>query len=64
MSGDAEPAPAVSAPPPPCVLHGLVERQARRRGDRPAVVDGGRSLTFAELDRRADDLAVTCGAWA
>jgi amino acid adenylation domain-containing protein len=38
-------------------LHDLLRRAARAGGDRLAVVDGARSLTYAELDRRSDQLA-------
>lgn len=38
-------------------IHELVTRSARRFGDRVAVVDGERSLTYAELDRRSNQLA-------
>ncbi|RSS95307.1 non-ribosomal peptide synthetase [Streptomyces sp. WAC05292] len=39
------------------VLHALVEEQARRTPDAPAVRFGGRSLTYRELDERAERLA-------
>ncbi|MET9963043.1 amino acid adenylation domain-containing protein [Streptomyces sp. NPDC006326] len=39
------------------VLHVLVEEQARRTPDAPAVRFGGRSLTYRELDERAERLA-------
>ncbi|HEX2094523.1 MAG TPA: non-ribosomal peptide synthase/polyketide synthase, partial [Longimicrobiaceae bacterium] len=38
-------------------LHELIEAQARRAPDAPAAACGGRTLTYAELDHRADDLA-------
>ncbi|HEX7242133.1 MAG TPA: amino acid adenylation domain-containing protein, partial [Longimicrobiaceae bacterium] len=38
-------------------LHELIEAQARRAPDAPAVACGGRTLTYAELDRRAAALA-------
>ncbi len=39
-------------------LHGLFEEQAGRRPGQPAVVDAtGRSLTYAELDERANRVA-------
>ena len=39
------------------MLGELSAEAARRFGDRLAFVDGDRSLTFAELDRRSDELA-------
>ena len=39
------------------LLHHLLESSAGRHGDRPAVVDGQRSLTYRELDARANRLA-------
>ncbi|HLJ02683.1 MAG TPA: amino acid adenylation domain-containing protein [Solirubrobacteraceae bacterium] len=39
------------------LIHELVTRSARRFGDRPAVVDGDRSVTYSELDRRSNQLA-------
>lgn len=41
----------------PTSLHGLLERSAELRPDGVAVVDGGRSITYRELDRRANQLA-------
>ena len=38
-------------------LHGLVESQTLRTPDRVAVVDGSGSLTYRELDQRANQLA-------
>ncbi len=38
-------------------LHELIEAQARRAPDAPAAACGGRTLTYAELDRRASALA-------
>jgi amino acid adenylation domain-containing protein len=38
-------------------LHRLFERQAERTPDAVAVSSGGRSLTYAELDRRANRVA-------
>ena len=35
----------------------LVRNPAKRFPDRPAVIEGERRLTFAEVDRRADQLA-------
>ncbi len=48
----AHPVPEVSA-----TLHGLVEQQARRTPDAVAVVSGDSSLTYAELDARANRVA-------
>ncbi|MEU7871446.1 amino acid adenylation domain-containing protein [Dactylosporangium sp. NPDC049140] len=42
---------------PAKTLHGLVEEQARRTPDAPAVVFEGRSMSYRELDGRADALA-------
>jgi amino acid adenylation domain-containing protein len=47
----AEPLPQETA------VHRWIEEQARRRPDRLAVVQGERSLTYAELDARAGALA-------
>lgn len=38
-------------------LHGLVESQAQQTPNGVAVISGGRSLTYRELDRRANQLA-------
>lgn len=38
-------------------LHELFARQARKTPDATAVVDAGMALSYAELDRRTDDLA-------
>ncbi|MEU6311424.1 amino acid adenylation domain-containing protein [Streptomyces sp. NPDC047014] len=40
-------------------LHQLFERAADTYGDRPAVSDGGGTIGYAELDRRANRLAHT-----
>jgi amino acid adenylation domain-containing protein len=40
-------------------LHGLLERSARIYPEHPAVVDGDRSLTYAELNAAANRLAHT-----
>ncbi|WP_244406065.1 non-ribosomal peptide synthetase [Streptomyces sp. DSM 40868] len=47
------PAPQAAA----ATLHGLVERQARRTPDAIAVTYGREHLTYAELDRRANQVA-------
>lgn len=39
------------------VLHGLLESAAREHGGRVAVVDGERSLTYAELDEQSSRVA-------
>ena len=39
------------------LLHSLFEEQARKRPDAPAVIDGGRTLSYGELDRRSLRLA-------
>ncbi|HEX2187467.1 MAG TPA: amino acid adenylation domain-containing protein [Longimicrobiaceae bacterium] len=44
-------------PYPPATLHGLVERQVERTPDAIAVVHEGGSLTYRELDARAEALA-------
>ena len=38
-------------------VHELVAEQARRRPDSPAVIAGGATRTYGELDRRAEQLA-------
>lgn len=48
-------------------LHALLSAAAAQRPDAPAVVDGDVGLSYAELDRRADQLARTlraCGVVA
>jgi non-ribosomal peptide synthetase-like protein len=52
---DAEPAPG-TATQPEC-LHALFERQADLRGEVTALICAGRSLSYLELDRRANRLA-------
>ncbi len=42
---------------PPAPWWRLVERQAERTPDAPAVLDGLRTLTYAELDRRSNAVA-------
>lgn len=41
----------------PACLHDLLRAQATRTPDRTAVVFDGRSSTFADLDRRSDEIA-------
>ncbi|MCK7622569.1 non-ribosomal peptide synthase/polyketide synthase [Streptomyces sp. RS10V-4] len=50
-------APAAPDPVPPATLAALVEAAADRRPDAPAVSAPGLTLTFAELERRANRLA-------
>jgi amino acid adenylation domain-containing protein/thioester reductase-like protein len=47
----------MGADPGDLCLHELFERQAQKTPDATAVVDGETTLTYAELDRRADALA-------
>ncbi len=42
---------------PPATVHGLVAARAQRDPDAPAVVAGGRSVTYGELCRRAGHVA-------
>ncbi|HEX8691063.1 MAG TPA: amino acid adenylation domain-containing protein [Longimicrobium sp.] len=44
-------------PVPDLTLHQLFERQARATPERPAIVHGGESLSYAELNRRANRMA-------
>nr|UKU09925.1 Luz2 [Actinomadura luzonensis] len=46
-----------AAPVEPADLAGLVERQAARAPGAPALTCGGRTLTYGELNRRANRLA-------
>jgi non-ribosomal peptide synthetase component F len=46
-----------TAPFPDCCLNELIEAQTRRTPDEVAVRSGDRVLTYAELDRRANQLA-------
>ena len=39
------------------LIHNLIEEQARRTPDATAIVDARETLTYAELDRRADKVA-------
>ncbi|HEU5027346.1 MAG TPA: AMP-binding protein [Spirillospora sp.] len=43
-------------------LTGLFGRHARAHPDRPAVLDGGRALTYAELDAASDEVAAGLAA--
>jgi amino acid adenylation domain-containing protein/thioester reductase-like protein len=43
--------------PQDCTIHGLIAEQAARTPDAVAVVDAGRTLTYAELNAQADRLA-------
>ncbi|MFF2089443.1 amino acid adenylation domain-containing protein [Paenibacillus sp. NPDC058174] len=52
---------AADFPPPRC-LHDCFKEQAASVPDLPAVSCGGESLTYLELDRRTDDLAVSLRA--
>ncbi|KRQ92931.1 hypothetical protein CQ12_30415 [Bradyrhizobium jicamae] len=38
-------------------IHGLIEAQARRTPDHPAIVFKGAALTYREMDRRANQMA-------
>ncbi|HWE61028.1 MAG TPA: amino acid adenylation domain-containing protein, partial [Chloroflexota bacterium] len=46
-----------TAPAPVACIHQLIASQAKRTPDAVAVVGSGRTLTYSELDRRADRLA-------
>lgn len=41
----------------PFAIHHLIERAARTRPEAPAVIDGDRTWTYAQLDARANQLA-------
>ncbi|MCJ9736739.1 hypothetical protein, partial [Bradyrhizobium sp. PRIMUS42] len=45
-----------SAYPSEACLHDLVTAQAMRTPDAVAVIDGGRQLSYAEIERRANRL--------
>ncbi len=49
---------SAEAPAPEVCIHGLIQESARRDPDAPAVLAGGSELGYAELDRRAEQLAV------
>ncbi|WP_428378012.1 condensation domain-containing protein [Lichenicoccus sp.] len=48
---------ASAAPPPRPSIHGLFERQVARDPRAPALLQGGRRMTYGELDRTANRLA-------
>ena len=48
---------ATEATYPQRCVHELFEEQVRRTPDSPAVLDAGRSVTFAELNRLANEIA-------
>ncbi|ROO87214.1 non-ribosomal peptide synthase protein (TIGR01720 family)/amino acid adenylation domain-containing protein [Actinocorallia herbida] len=48
---------ATAAPVPEVTVPGLFAAQAARTPGAPAVVDGDRVLSYADLDRRADEVA-------
>lgn len=54
----ARPAPPVLPQDTPWTLHGAVENWAARMPDTPALIAEDATLTFAELNARADDLAL------
>lgn len=40
-------------------VHRIIERQAATRGDHPAIIDAGATVTYSELNQRANTLART-----